>query len=105
MDKDYCSCNCYDDFKGIDEYDDIIEQLKETRNSIDRMIRALEHRKMKDNVINEILNTEYEDEDKNFNKDELIEELRRELEKQKYKKTNYTFPYTQYTYYPYYFKF
>jgi len=103
MNENYCNCNCCDDFK--DEYDDIIEQLKETRNDIDRIIRTLEHRKIKDNVIDEILNTEYEEEDKDINKDKLIEELRRELKKQKYK-TNYTIPIGKYkSYYPYYFKF
>lgn len=99
-----CNCGC-SVFEYYDDYDDIIEQLKETRNSIDRMIRTLEQRKKKDNIINQILNTEYEKEDEDIGKDELIEELKRELQKQKYKKTNYTFPYTQYTYYPYYFKF
>ena len=100
-----CNCGFCSDFEYSDNYDDIIEQLKETRNSIDRMIRTLEQRKKKDNIINQILNTEYEKEDEDIGKDELIEELKRELQKQKYKKTNYTFPYTQYTYYPYYFKF
>ena len=104
-----CSCGCFDGSQCVDEYDDIIEQLKETRDSINRMIRALEQRKVKDDVINQILNTEYEDEPEEKEKidKEFVEELLKELGYSRpilYK--NYTLPADfKRGYYPYYFKF
>lgn len=96
--KNKCTCDCCSTDSYANDYDDIIEQLKETRDSIDKMIQALEHRKVKDNVINQILNTEYEDEDAD------VEEIKNILDNVKI--NTYTIPFDKvirypYKYYPY----
>lgn len=87
-----CKGNCCD--TSPSDYDDIIEQLKETRNSIDRMIKALEQRKVKDNVINQILNTEYEDESEDYVN--YVQDILDSIETK-----NYTIPKEKRVYYPY----
>ena len=91
--KDKCECNCCSIDGSYSDYDDIIEQLKETRDSIDKMIKALEHRKVKDNVINDILNTEYEDDDENNDKDKnALEDIINDMMKNT-KVHTYTIPF------------
>lgn len=72
-------CNCNDkvcDIKG-NELDYIIEELKKTRDNIDRTINLLESRIKKDDIINEILSTDYDDEEeeKSSLTDEEIEDI------------------------------
>lgn len=72
-------CNCNDkvcDIKG-NELDYIIEELKKTRDNIDRTINLLESRIKKDDIINEILSTDYDDkeEEKSGLTDEEIEDI------------------------------
>lgn len=60
------TCNCSDNFCNIkksDEFDYIIEELKKTRDNIDKTINLLESRIKKDGIIEEILSTNYDDEE------------------------------------------
>ena len=66
MTQNECDCDCCSFGNHITDYDELIAQLKETRDGIDRMIKSLEQRKVKDNVINQILNTEYDEEETNL---------------------------------------
>ena len=60
------TCNCSDNFCNIkksNEFDYIIEELKKTRDNIDKTINLLESRIKKDGIIEEILSTNYDDEE------------------------------------------
>ena len=102
MDKNNCSCNCNDIM--LDEYEDIIEQLKETRDSIDKMIHTLEHRKVKDDIINHILNTEYEDESaEDEDDDDILDALNLTLQSAPFNSnTRIYYPYRR-KYYPFFY--
>ena len=50
---------CDIDFSDDNGYGYILDELKATRNRIDNIIKLLESRMEKDNVIDEILNTDY----------------------------------------------
>lgn len=110
-----CNCGYCSKDEFISDYDDIIAQLKETRDGIDKMIQALEHRKVKDNVINQILQTDYEEEDDEEEiSQEAIDWITQMIEEKNHKtSTKYTIPFkpyiTRYKYpfewYPYYFKY
>ena len=64
---------CSVDFED-DDYTYIIDELKSIRQHIDKTINLLEKRIEKDNIIEEVLSTDYEDEDdnKDINIDEYI---------------------------------
>lgn len=68
---------CNVDFED-DDYTYIIDELKSIRQHIDKTINLLEKRIEKDNIIEEVLSTDYEDEDENkdINIDEYINALR-----------------------------
>jgi len=53
-----CSVNLSDD----NGYGYIVDELKKTRDNIDDIIKKIEARKEKDTIINEVLNTDYENE-------------------------------------------
>lgn len=75
------TCNCSDNFCNIkksNEFDYIIEELKKTRDNIDKTIDLLESRIKKDSIIEEILSTDYDDEEeeeKNGLTDDEIEDI------------------------------
>lgn len=75
------TCNCSDNFCNIkksNEFDYIIEELKKTRDNIDKTIDLLESRIKKDSIIEEILSTDYDDEEeeeKSGLTDEEIEDI------------------------------
>ena len=83
-----CECGCCSDVH-LNDYDEIIAQLKETRDNIDKMITSLEHRKVKDSVINQILNSDYEEEDCNVDIIDELESILKEV-KTNPKPTEYT---------------
>ena len=66
---------CSIDFEDND-YTYIIDELKSIRQHIDKTINLLEKRIEKDNIIEEVLSTDYEDEDEDINIDEYINALR-----------------------------
>lgn len=59
-DKGSCMCNMnFDDDNG---YEYILNELKDIKARTDKVISLMEARKEKDSIINQVLNTEYEDE-------------------------------------------
>lgn len=86
--KELVNCNCNLCHKDIDWNDDngyryILDELVATRAHIDAIINVLEKRIEKDAVINEVLNTDYPDEDvEEDNKkhtDKVLDDLLKEL--------------------------
>lgn len=75
--KDKCKCNTCDvDFNEDNGYKYVLDELKATRKHLDEIIDVIEKRMKKDAIIDEVLNTEYDDEDDdiNINLSELREE-------------------------------
>lgn len=60
-DKNKCMCDI--NFDEDDGYEFILDELKDIRRRVDKIISLMETRKEKDSMIREILNTDYEDED------------------------------------------
>lgn len=63
-----CSCNSSCDMCDIDLNDDngykyVLDELRATRAQIDNIIKVIEKRIEKDAIINEVLNTDYDDEE------------------------------------------
>ena len=77
MSKKYCDCksrcgvNNSKAMYAVD-YDNLIERLISARDEIDSLINLLEDRKAKDDVINSILSTEYEEEIEEKDDDTVI---------------------------------
>jgi hypothetical protein len=62
MKKEKCKCNaCNIDFSSDNGYGYVLDELKATRAQIDKIIDVIEKRIEKDALINDILNTDYED--------------------------------------------
>lgn len=94
---DKCCCNSYTNNDGLKamssiDYDSLIERLEEARDEINAVIKILCDRKDKDNMINSILSSNYEEEDekedeeKKESKDTDIDELLkifRDIQKQR----------------------
>lgn len=55
-------CNCDIDFSNDNGYGYVLDELKATRDHIDDIIRVIEKRVEKDAIIDEVLNTDYNDE-------------------------------------------
>lgn len=63
MDKK-CSCDMCDiDLSNDNGYKYVLDELKATRAQIDNIIKVIEKRIEKDAIINEVLNTDYDDEE------------------------------------------
>lgn len=72
MDKK-CACDMCDiDFSDDNGYKYVLDELKATRAHIDSIINVIEMRIKKDAIIDEVLNTNYEDEEK-VSLDDVIE--------------------------------
>lgn len=77
MSKKYCDCKSrcgVNSSKAMytADYDNLIERLISARNEIDDLINLLEDRKAKDDAINSILSTEYEEEIEEKDDDTVI---------------------------------
>ena len=102
--KCYCNDNCikdYDESKAMYsiDYDSLIEQLENTRDEIDSVIKILYNKKEKDSVINQILSYE-DDTETSDNEDSKMDDILdtlRQIQKDKQK-----FPNFYYWWYPYY---
>ena len=63
MDKK-CSCGMYNiDLSDDNGYKYVLDELRATRAQIDNIIKVIEKRIEKDAIINEVLNTDYDDEE------------------------------------------
>lgn len=63
MDKK-CSCDmCNIDLSDDNGYKYVLDELRATRAQIDNIIKVIEKRIEKDAIINEVLNTDYDDEE------------------------------------------
>ena len=63
MDKK-CSCGmCNIDLSDDNGYKYVLDELRATRAQIDNIIKVIEKRIEKDAIINEVLNTDYDDEE------------------------------------------
>lgn len=63
MDKK-CSCGMCDmDLSNDNGYKYVLDELRATRAQIDNIIKVIEKRIEKDAIINEVLNTDYDDEE------------------------------------------
>lgn len=63
MDKK-CSCDmCNIDLSNDNGYKYVLDELRATRAQIDNIIKVIEKRIEKDAIINEVLNTDYDDEE------------------------------------------
>lgn len=104
-----CDCGGCDEQSKINfvDYDSLIEELQETRDKINNLIKILEHKKLKDDAINQILLSNYDDESQQEQQhqkqyqeqqdDELLEILEKILEKiGDHKVYDYRYPYQWY---------
>lgn len=94
-----CSCNgsCHVKFDDDNGYRYVIDELKRMRNNCDNLIKILENRIEKDNIIDEVLSTDYEDEDKN--QEEALKAALAVLRTSSY--TDYPFTINKFAYNPY----
>lgn len=71
-----CNCNdctCDMNFSEDNGYQYILDELKDIRARVDETINLLEKRIEKDKIINEVLSTEYDDEEDNIEEDDIEE--------------------------------
>lgn len=94
----YNNCNCTDSSKNMYsvDYDAIINNLEKVRDDINHTIALLKDRKIKDNAINNILSSDYEDESSEEEDSDLEKFL-----KENQNTTTINFPYHYWRYYPY----
>lgn len=66
--KKKCNCDiCGDvDFSDDNGYKYVLDELKNTRDNIDNIIKVIESRIEKDAIIDEVLNTDYPDDEYNI---------------------------------------
>lgn len=98
------NCNCTDSSKNMYsvDYDAVINNLEKARDDIDHTIALLKDRKMKDDAINNILSSDYEDESILSEEDiNEIEKLLKENQDTNDTISTINFPYYDWRYYPY----
>ena len=75
-------CNTDADWSNDNGYKYVLDELKATRAQIDNIIKVIEGRIQKDAIIDEVLNTEYEDDTQTDDASELLKQLLDEYKKQ-----------------------
>ena len=101
MNKKHCNtCNLNLDDDG---YQYTIDELKKIRNNVDNIIGVMEKRKEKDAVINEVLQTEY-DEPTDKDDDNIMTQIMKEIairEAMRPYNSTRRYPYPYWSYYSY----
>lgn len=86
-----CKGSCNINLNDENEYEYILNELEDTRNRIDDIIKLIEQRTKKDAIINEVLkcNCDEKDKDSNIDIEEVLRMLALKNILQPYKKPYY----------------
>lgn len=92
---DCCNLN-FDDDNG---YKYILDELKRIQSDVNTVIDLLEKRIEKDNIIDDVLSTDYDDDDECTDVKDILDEIKDWCKKNQYDRIHRYYPYD----YPYYY--
>ena len=88
-DKDLCMCDVNLDDNG---YEYILSELKDTRRRLDRIISLIESRQKKDNIIDDVLKSNYDDEECDCKEEKTLNDIIKLMAIQNILTPNNTYP-------------